>query len=294
MRRISPSAEAELLLTSIDVASQPAEKTARIRQIVGRGLDWNSLVRRASAHRLVGLLSRTLEGEAGALGIPLEAFAALRLHRLSHAAYADRSISQLAVLMNDFHRAGVAALILKGPALSLQAYGDIATRDFSDIDLLVRRSEVVAAADVLARAGFRARTYDRNAFAAGFFRNTSDAFCSADDACLIDLHWKIGDWYFPFGLDRSKRRPQTVVDGHQFESLNLFSGQYKGREMQGIQCAERFPKGNLASPLAYRGRQLPKLTARPYGADLAVRVGKPRFTDLAHLSQAVKCARRFD
>jgi hypothetical protein len=97
-----------------------------------------------------------------------------------------------------------------------------------------------------------------------------------------------------FGLDRSKRRPQTVVDGHQFESLNLFSGQYKGREMQGIQCAERFPKGNLASPLAYRRRQLPKLTARPYGADLAVRVGKPRFTDLAHLSQAVKCARRFD
>jgi len=65
----------------------------------------------------------------------------------------------------------------------------------------VRRSEVVAAADVLARAGFRARTYDRNAFAAGFFRNTSDAFCSADDACLIDLHWKIGDWYFPFGPD---------------------------------------------------------------------------------------------
>jgi hypothetical protein len=39
-------------------------------------------------------------------------------------------------------------------------------------------------------------------------------------------------------LDRSKRRLQALVDGHQFESLDLFSGQYKGREMQGIQCAQ--------------------------------------------------------
>ena len=41
-----------------------------------------------------------------------------------------------------------------------------------------------------------------------------------------------------FGLDRFKRRLQAVVDGHEFETLNLFSGQYEGREMKGIECSQ--------------------------------------------------------
>jgi hypothetical protein len=38
-----------------------------------------------------------------------------------------------------------------------------------------------------------------------------------------------------FGLDRFERRLQAAVDGHEFETLNLFSGQYEGREMKGIE-----------------------------------------------------------
>ena len=41
-----------------------------------------------------------------------------------------------------------------------------------------------------------------------------------------------------FGLDRFKRRLQALVDGHEFETLNLFSGQDEGREMKGIQCSQ--------------------------------------------------------
>ncbi len=39
-------------------------------------------------------------------------------------------------------------------------------------------------------------------------------------------------------LDRFKRRVQALVDGHEFETLHLFSGQYEGREMMGIQCSQ--------------------------------------------------------
>jgi hypothetical protein len=41
-----------------------------------------------------------------------------------------------------------------------------------------------------------------------------------------------------FSLDRFKRRVQALVDGHEFETLNLFSNQYEGREMKGIQCSQ--------------------------------------------------------
>ncbi len=40
------------------------------------------------------------------------------------------------------------------------------------------------------------------------------------------------------GLDRSKRRLQAVLDGHQFETLNLFPGQHEGRQMKGIQSSQ--------------------------------------------------------
>lgn len=39
-------------------------------------------------------------------------------------------------------------------------------------------------------------------------------------------------------LDRSKRLLQAVVDGHEFETRNLFSGQCEGREMKGIQSTQ--------------------------------------------------------
>ena len=39
-------------------------------------------------------------------------------------------------------------------------------------------------------------------------------------------------------LDRFKRRLQTVVDGHVFETINPFSGQCEGREMKGIECSQ--------------------------------------------------------
>ena len=41
-----------------------------------------------------------------------------------------------------------------------------------------------------------------------------------------------------FGLDCFKRRLQAVVDGHEFETLNLFSGQYEGREMKRIEGSQ--------------------------------------------------------
>jgi hypothetical protein len=47
---------------------------------------------------------------------------------------------------------------------------------------------------------------------------------------------------------------QAVVNGHEFETLNLFSGQYKGREMKGIQSSQWSAGGNVASHLAHRGR----------------------------------------
>jgi hypothetical protein len=39
-------------------------------------------------------------------------------------------------------------------------------------------------------------------------------------------------------LDRVKRRLEALINGQEFETLDLFAGQYEGREMKGIQCSQ--------------------------------------------------------
>jgi len=37
---------------------------------------------------------------------------------------------------------------------------------------------------------------------------------------------------------RVKRRLEALIDGQEFETLDLLSGQYEGREMKGIQGSQ--------------------------------------------------------
>ena len=72
----------------------------------------------------------------------------------------------------DFHRAGVPVIALKGPCLAERIYGDASLRTCHDLDLLVRRSDVARAEQLLTELGFapnsRAddyhRPWSRNAF----------------------------------------------------------------------------------------------------------------------------------
>ena len=44
---------------------------------------------------------------------------------------------ELARLLDRFRRDGIAAVPYKGPVLAAQAYGDVALREFVDLDILV-------------------------------------------------------------------------------------------------------------------------------------------------------------
>jgi hypothetical protein len=53
-------------------------------------------------------------------------------------------------------------------------------------------------------------------------------------------------------LDRFQRGLQAVINGYQFETLDLLSSQHEGREMKCIQRSQWLRGGNLASHLAHR------------------------------------------
>jgi hypothetical protein len=129
-------------------------------------------------------------------------------------ASAARTLGQarrLAELWTLLDRAGVPALPYKGPALSLQLYGDVALRQSVDLDLVVPFARYADARATLvahglpARGGHSARQ-ERTLFAwlghAPFGRG----------ADFVELHWRFADRRFPFALtvERALARARTL------------------------------------------------------------------------------------
>jgi hypothetical protein len=75
-------------------------------------------------------------------------------------------------LVATLENAGIPVIVLKGPALGVIAYGDASMRTFRDIDLLVRREDILRARDLLLQL-----EYQRD-----YTAESEDALVSGDHA----------------------------------------------------------------------------------------------------------------
>ena len=64
--------------------------------------------------------------------------------------------AELFSILGILERAGIRAIPYKGPALAVQAFGDIARREYGDLDLLVHHEQISGIAGALQREGYRA------------------------------------------------------------------------------------------------------------------------------------------
>ena len=104
-------------------------------------------------------------------------------------------------LANRFAGRGIDVIVLKGPAVAIDAYGDASFRTFSDIDLLVRKHDLSLARDLILELGY-ARDYSP----ASEPRLVSDqhALEFSRGNVKIELHWRLLSKHlrFDFGDDQ--------------------------------------------------------------------------------------------
>jgi Uncharacterised nucleotidyltransferase len=136
--------ERELLITCarVDLAPPQAE---RARELVRRGVDWDTIVLFAETHSVAPLLHSHLKELSGAGPVPKEA--QRRLLQLSHrAGYHNRQYSQaLRELLQLFAKGGVPTIVLKGLSLVELIYRNFSLRPLIDLNLLVPRARIDAA-----------------------------------------------------------------------------------------------------------------------------------------------------
>lgn len=145
--------ENELLLACASVVTGAASKAERVRELARAELDWDYLFRLARRHAVLPLLYRGL-GEEARGAAPRPFLEALREKVRENAARATLLSGELARIAARFESERVPALAYKGPALALQAYGEVSLRRFVDLDLVVDARDAGRACELLSSLGY--------------------------------------------------------------------------------------------------------------------------------------------
>lgn len=188
--------ENELLLACLSAVTGAAPRPERVRGLASAGLDWDYLYRLARRHAVLPLLYRGLEAEARGAA-PRAFLDALRGEVRENAARATLLAGELARVAARFESEGVPALAYKGPALALQAYGEVSLRRFVDLDLVVAARDAGRAGELLSSLGY-SRPARLTKSHEEFLLRRQHAVGYARDGgrMLVELHWEVSPGAF--------------------------------------------------------------------------------------------------
>ena len=192
--------EGELLLCCARIC-EDSDRDACIRALLGKEIDWSYLLSTALPHGMMPLLYWHLNATCPD-AVPKAAMEQLREHFRDNARRNLFLTGELLRLLNLFEAQGITAIPYKGPALAASVYGNIALRNFSDLDVLVHRQVVPRSKELLISSGYQPAHQLTNAQEAAFLRYECDRpFTRDDGASIVELHWEIMPRRLSFPLD---------------------------------------------------------------------------------------------
>jgi len=206
------SAEKELLMLAARRTLDP-QAANHFRSSIREIVDWQYVLEMAQDHGVLPLLFHHLQSN-GADDVPSAAM--LRLRKLSEV-NANQTLhltGELIKLLQLFEAHNVEAVPFKGPTLSLLAYGDLALRQFADLDILVRRRDVARVRALLARHGFSPVPQLTTGQEAALLRFDCAQNFSNREKVVVDIHWDLAPKYLSISLDGN-------VPWHNLQSLSL-------------------------------------------------------------------------
>ena len=193
-----------------------------ITALLGRPIGWPRLVEMASGHGVMPLLYRAFRKNYASL-VPAEVLSQFRLAYQNNTAWNLLLTGELQKITNRLESNGIPCVPYKGPALAAQLYGDIALRQFGDLDILVRRRDVLKSRDLIAAMGYEATTNLEGAQAMAFKQAYNEIIMVRGDGhVFLELQWEVVPWNFCFSLGEldiwSRRRPSVTKD-MRFDAL---------------------------------------------------------------------------
>jgi hypothetical protein len=198
----------------------PQASPQRIRALLNRKPDWKALLTLAEEHGVLAQLDSQLRAAAGA-PMPQEVDALLRKRHREQLISTLAMTAEMFGVLGNFAAAGVEAIVVKGPVLSVRAYGDPGLRQYVDLDFLIRSRDLLAATRVLTECRYESDV-PIGAMRAGKIPGEY-LFAKTGTRLLMELHTEQTFRYFPRPLPMEAyfaRRTEVELDGNRVAALS--------------------------------------------------------------------------
>lgn len=211
--------EQELLLWSIRVDHT---KDQEIADILSKKVDWNYVRETAIQHGIIPLLYKRLKEEMSDL-VPSHELLELQILFMANAAQNLQMTQQLIRVLDLLANAGIEAMPFKGPALAVQAYGDLSMRSFCDLDILIHEGDFDRAYNTLSILEFTSQNLIDSNVKKKLTKLEKDLLFYGNGICL-EIHWDVIEPLFsiPLNQDDLWRRPVSIpMNGRNVKTLSL-------------------------------------------------------------------------
>lgn len=178
-----------------------AETATQVRTLLGQPLNWQEVLQTAHRHGVLSLLYWNLDATCPQ-AVPPTVLSQLK-RAFTAGDFNNRFLArELSKLLQIFQAHDIPAFPYKGPTLAALVYENMALRQFSDLDIVIRKRDFSRARDLLHAQNYQPRFQLAPVQQAAYlhFFHAYD-FVRSDGKISVDLHWRLTPERYPFPLD---------------------------------------------------------------------------------------------
>lgn len=218
--------EKQLLACCARLQLDPQSKQ-KIAELLKQNLDWDYVLDQAEENSITPLVGRNLRA------MVTDAVPAAAAERLKNACRANTIrclflMAELIKILELFRSCGIQAIPYKGPVLAVQAYGDVTLREFEDLDIVLRQSDLPKAHELMLGLGYRPK-FDWILSADAVSSTVPGEYNYRDEArrVMVELHTELTLRHFPRAADLgdlSQRLVPVNLNGHEVRTFSVEDG----------------------------------------------------------------------
>jgi hypothetical protein len=195
--------ESRLIIQCTRALCEPSNEEA-VYHILREGLDWEYVLKTADfPHGVLPLVHNHLHGLGHGV-VPeswrerlQECYRKVALKNL----YVTRELLRVVQLLNE---RGIQVVPFKGPILAISAYGNLALRQFCDLDIFIRKEDVENAIGILTSQGYRLNKFVGEQVPKLIETKKDFQLVHHNEEVVVEMHWCLVGRRFPFSLEVAK------------------------------------------------------------------------------------------
>ncbi len=203
------------LMILVGRSEMDAKTIEDFRSVLNSNLNWKNVSARLKWHKLLSLFFFHLK-EHGQDYVPEDVFA--HHEQLFHKNVRRNMIfaKELLRVITLFEQNNITIIPYKGTVLAAQAYGNLTLRECADLDVLICKSNVNLARELLIESGYEAEINIKPQHQSALFWSECDqVFINKELNIYLELHWGITPPYFSFPLETE----QLIKNHKEFDFM---------------------------------------------------------------------------